>query len=460
MDLPESSEFPDQSPPTWDDYDDDNDNDIQECELYDIELHPRVKDLHKNYDITHKYCDLSIEEKAHFDEGAIYLQYCAFFGGITPVNYSKYYGGLIHKIRTYTLYKLVQNKEIKLFSFNNSAALIPLKIANNVEVPVPFKGAFVIEKDNITIVLKICPCGSMFEWDWYTKNSKEFSEFNKFFCDAINKYNQYKGCSFDDTGNFIDLPSASFSDIFLPVAIREEVQKNIIDYVDIEKLEIKRKNGLPTKRGIIMVGAPGTGKTFLSRVLANTLKTTFMVVTNLRSPEDIKDVFSFAKMFDRIIVLFEDIDIYVGNRDRDMVSTLLNMLDGLEVNNHLIVLCTTNNIEALDIALRDRPGRFDRILYFDPPNTALKAEMLKNFCKDKIVNDVDFIEVVKDIPHEYTGAYIKELYITAVTEAINCGSINENNIAVLTTEILKNALETLRKSKKEKVRIGFDTSDK
>ncbi len=426
-----------------------------------IQQHPRAKEIHSKYNINDKYTNLTVAAKVHFDENYENLEYNAFFGS-TPIHSCRYFRTLQHNIRTHTLYRLLVNKEIKLYSFNTTATLGPLRISpSGEEVFVPHTGAFVIESKDVTIVLKIRPVApSEAEWTWYAKTAKEFSTFDKIFQNATKKYNQYKNHVFDDKGNFISLPDVSFNDIFLPADIRKEVQMNIIDYVNINKLKTKQKNGIPTKRGVIMAGAPGTGKTFLSRVLANTLKTTFMVVTNLRNTYDLNGVFEFAKMFDRIIILFEDIDIYAGNRnDSDIVSSMLNKLDGLEINNHLIVICTTNKLDVLDAALKDRPGRFDRILYFDSPNTELKVEMLKGFCENKNYKDVDFNKVVKDIPVEYTGAYLKELYIMAVTEAVENQNVDENEIAILNTNIFLTALKKLRKARKEKLQIGFDATN-
>ena len=98
---------------------------------------------------------------------------------------------------------------------------------------------------------------------------------------AIKEYNQYKDSVFDQEGQFIDLPQVTFDDIFIDKEVRAIVQTNIIDYLDEKQVKLKKLNKLPTKRGIIFEGDPGTGKTFLSRVLANTLNATFMVISNL-----------------------------------------------------------------------------------------------------------------------------------------------------------------------------------
>jgi cell division protease FtsH len=277
---------------------------------------------------------------------------------------------------------------------------------------------------------------------------------------AIKEYNQYKDNVFDQDGKFINLPQDTFDDIFLDESIRNIVQTNIIDYIDEKKVILKKRNGIPTKRGVIFAGDPGTGKTFLSRVLANTLKITFMVITNISSLEELKNVFKFASQFDRIILLFEDIDIYVQNRDLGsrLLPTMLNELDGIEaITNHLVVICTTNNVESFDKALKNRPGRFDLIIPFDRPSKCLKHTMLQGLCKGKVTLNVDFEKIVAKVPEAYTGAHLKELYISACVLAIEENSIDEKGAVILTTNIFERALNRIEKGIETVHKIGFDS---
>ncbi|KKL16158.1 hypothetical protein LCGC14_2498360, partial [marine sediment metagenome] len=272
-----------------------------------------------------------------------------------------------------------------------------------------------------------------------------------------------KDSIFDQEGKFIDLPQVSFEDIFLDAKIREVVQTNIIDYIDEKKVLIKQHNGIPTKRGVIFAGDPGTGKTFLSRVLANTLNTTFMVITNLSSLNELKSIFRFVAQFDRVVLLFEDIDTYIKHRElgSGLLPTMLNALDGIEtITNHLVVLCTTNNVESFDDALKNRPGRFDTILTFNAPNKDLKQTMLKGFCKEKDVTDTDFVKVIDMVPTKYTGAHLKELYISACILAIEENSMNAEDIVILTTDIFERALNKVERGAAHKRAIGFGDDNK
>ena len=455
----------DKAIPEVDDDDDDYafEMDDDPCiEYSELSLHPRSKEIQKDFDVTHKVIDISVAEKIHFDEVYAEIKFLLFFGE-EPTNNRNWYSPLQHNIRAHALYMLQKNGKIRIDGFDGTSAQSSLKISSKIEVLVPASGAFVITlADGTEVVIRLTR-GSTIEWAVFCKNSVEYSKWDKMFRAAVKEYNQYKDSIFDQEGKFIDLPQVSFEDIFLDAKIREVVQTNIIDYIDEKKVLIKQHNGIPTKRGVIFAGDPGTGKTFLSRVLANTLNTTFMVITNLSSLNELKSIFRFVAQFDRVVLLFEDIDIYIKHRElgSGLLPTMLNALDGIEtITNHLVVLCTTNNVESFDDALKNRPGRFDTILTFDAPNKDLKQTMLKGFCKEKDVADTDFVKVIDMVPSKYTGAHLKELYISACILAIEENSMNAKDIVILTTDIFERALNRVERGATHKHVIGFGNDNK
>jgi len=453
--------------PTYDDLDDFNidDDDDDACVEYSkLNLHPRSKEIQKKFDVDHKISDLSVAEKIHFDEVYAEIKFFIFFGQ-EPTNNHNWYSFLQHNIRANALYELRRHGKIKIDGFDGTAAQSPLKINQKIEVLVPTTGSFIItllEDDNIEVVIRLAKSSNSMEWAVFCKDSVEYSKWDKMFRDAVKEYNQYKNRVFDQEGKFIDLPQVTFDDIFLDDSIRDTVQTNIIDYIDEKKALLKERNGIPTKRGVIFTGAPGTGKTFLSRVLANTLNTTFMVVTNLSSLHELKSIFKFAAQFDRVVLLFEDIDIYIKHRDlgSGLLPTMLNALDGIEtITNHLVVLCTTNDVEAFDDALKNRPGRFDLILPFNVPSKALKQTMLEGFCKEKNITHVDFGKIIAEVPAKYTGAHLKELYISACVLAIEEDSVDGEGIVILTTDIFERALNCIERGSLTRRAIGFRGDD-
>ena len=429
-----------------DEIEDEDEDEDEKIEYFKLLQHSRAKEIQESFSANHRVSDLSVAEKTHFEEIYAEVKFYMFFD-CEPSNNRNWYNYLQHNIRVNALYALSQAKRIKIDGFDTTSALCSLKIGPKKEVLVPATGSFVITlEDGMEVIIRLHRSTNTVEWATFCKDTVNYSKWDKMFRIAVKEYNQYKNSVFDQDGKFIDLPQATFDDIFLDKTIRDAVQTNIIDYIDEKKVALKKQNGIPTKRGVIFAGEPGTGKTFLSRVLANTLNITFMIVTNLSSLHELKSIFKFAAQFDRVVLLFEDIDIYIKHRDLGsrLLPTMLNALDGMEtITNHLVVLCTTNNVEEFDNALKNRPGRFDLILSFDTPDKKLKQTMLEGFCKEKDITDVDFEKIIAKVPAKYTGAHLKELYISACVLAIEENSVDEKGAVILTTNILERALDRI-----------------
>ena len=154
---------------------------------------------------------------------------------------------------------------------------------------------------------------------------------------------------------------------------------------------VYRSVGVPPVRGVLFVGPPGTGKTLVARALANHIGARFFPVA---APEligagygesegNVWRVFSEAIEHAPSIIVIDEIDAIAPTRasastltDSRVVSQLLAQMDGLRRADGVVVVGTTNRIEAVDPALR-RPGRFDRELIFEPPDEQARYEILQ-----------------------------------------------------------------------------------
>ncbi len=85
--------------------------------------------------------------------------------------------------------------------------------------------------------------------------------------------------------------------------------------------------------------------------------------------------------------------------------------------------------------------------------------MLKGFCGDKDVSKVDFVKVVEKVPELFTGAHLKEIYITACNQAIDEGSLTAESIVILTTDIFLTAIDIIN-ARVGDACIGFGDSKK
>src|SRR3990167_8679865 len=165
--------------------------------------------------------------------------------------------------------------------------------------------------------------------------------------------------------------------------IEEEVTK-VREMVELplKHPEIFEKLGIQPPAGVLLHGAPGSGKTLLAKAVANESEANFILVNGPEimnkfygeSERKIREIFEDAEKNAPSIIFFDEIDAIAPKRDesygeleRRLVSQLLTMMDGLKGRGKVVVIGATNRPNAIDPALR-RPGRFDREISFGVPD--------------------------------------------------------------------------------------------
>jgi len=193
--------------------------------------------------------------------------------------------------------------------------------------------------------------------------------------------NFFKGQKIDPFGEFLELDDVDEADLVLPAALKEDLFRNVAQM--IERAPEYARFGIPAKRGIIMAGPPGCGKTLSMRVLAKRLPCSFIWVTprHLEKLNGLSHVYDFAREIAPSVVLLEDADAFGIDRRLGQFSPvlgeLLGILDGVVANKGVVTILSSNFAEVLDSALTRRPGRFDVKLNFNPPAGPEAFEMLR-----------------------------------------------------------------------------------
>ncbi len=228
--------------------------------------------------------------------------------------------------------------------------------------------------------------------------------------------------------------------------IAEAIEREVIDYVPLmAELEAL---GVPSSRGIILAGEPGTGKTLIVKhiVSANDDLSTILVSPDELGRGSIRRIFEHARLMSPCLVVLEDID-NVGAISRDIaqhpiLGELLVAMDGTDGNSGVVVIATTNHIGFLDGAIRSRPGRFDRVIHVGAPSTSVRRTMLKEQVLrfGSTPNDLDMNRLVRDTDG-MTGAYLNEVVKSAF---IRC---RQRGATVLGDEDLANALNDVKGSR-------------
>lgn len=163
----------------------------------------------------------------------------------------------------------------------------------------------------------------------------------------------------------------SFSSVFLPAELQAEIENDLKTFTASRK-RLNRLE-LSWRRGYLLSGPPGTGKTSLSLAVAGSLsfQLASLSLTDIKSDGELRK--AVGQLRNRTVLVIEDIDAYSVSNDREhnaakdgdlSLSGLLNALDGFETPEGLVTIATTNHAENLDPALV-RSGRLDRIFTLD-----------------------------------------------------------------------------------------------
>ncbi|HEY3412790.1 MAG TPA: AAA family ATPase [Armatimonadota bacterium] len=193
--------------------------------------------------------------------------------------------------------------------------------------------------------------------------------------------------------------------------------------------------GIDTPKGVLLYGAPGTGKTLLGRAVADRIGASFYAINGPeimskfygQSEQHLRDVFAKAVNAAPAVVFIDELDSIAPSRDRvsgdlevRIVSQLLTLLDGLDGRGQVVVIGATNRLDAIDPALR-RPGRFDCEIEIPPPESDDRTDILRIHTSTMaMAADVDLADIARRTAG-YVGADLamvcKEAALSAVAHA-------------------------------------------
>lgn len=215
--------------------------------------------------------------------------------------------------------------------------------------------------------------------------------------------------------------------LFKDVAGVKEAKEELVEVVDFLRnpkkfLEI----GAEIPKGVLLMGAPGTGKTMLARAVAGEAGVPFFHLSGSEFEEmfvgvgasRVRDLFDMAKKQAPAIIFIDEIDAIGRARSTSMggqgeareqtLNQILVEMDGFEKKENVIVMAATNRPDVLDAALL-RPGRFDRRVTLDLPDRIDREEILKVHIKDKpLAEDINFVIIAERTPG-FSGADLYSL---------------------------------------------------
>jgi proteasome regulatory subunit len=193
----------------------------------------------------------------------------------------------------------------------------------------------------------------------------------------------------------------------------------------LTKPEIFRRIGVEPPKGILLYGAPGTGKTLIAKAVAHEAKATFIRMSGSELVHKfigegaglVRELFQLARERAPAIVFIDEIDAVGSMRTNDGTSgsaevqrTLMQLLaemDGFDNRGDVRIMAATNRADMLDPALL-RPGRFDRLIEIPLPDIASRLQILKIHSRNMHLSDVDLDEIAARTENT-TGAELEAI---------------------------------------------------
>jgi AAA+ superfamily predicted ATPase len=231
--------------------------------------------------------------------------------------------------------------------------------------------------------------------------------------------------------DFFNLPSLPHKKIVSDLNIFWDNKQKFINY------------NLNPKRGIILHGDSGCGKTSLIYLLVEEIKNRNGISVYFDVPDNWVEIAKLIRKVEKerpILCIIEDIDLVI---DKYGEEVFLNFLDGLNSITNVVYVATTNNIERIPDRIKDRPSRFDKKYEIKKPNEEDRKLYFETKLLPEDLTKYNIEKLVKDTKN-FTMAHLKEVFIS---------------LYILDNEY-KEVIERLKKSKiTEPSKIGFDLND-
>jgi SpoVK/Ycf46/Vps4 family AAA+-type ATPase len=237
-----------------------------------------------------------------------------------------------------------------------------------------------------------------------------------------------------------DIPytkDCKWADLFMPEDLKKDIKNLVENFLSSKDFYIQNK--IPWKRGILLFGKPGNGKSSLIKTLISEYNFKPVTIPAGANDDTVREAFAYAEQQSPSLLFVEDLDsLFEKGVD---ISTFLNLMDGISAKNGLFVVATANDVKKLKTNITQRPSRFDRKFEIPLPN----KEMVHIYLKKWFGNLLD-TKKLKQLAvfaetNELSYAYLKELYVASMFEALS------HNRKVPTMKDIDNTLVRLIKDK-------------
>lgn len=246
----------------------------------------------------------------------------------------------------------------------------------------------------------------------------------------------------DVAPEFLDLTRVDASELVLPDLLMRQVQDNL--FTPVEKTELCRKFGIPLRRGTLLSGTYGIGKTLTAQILAQKASRNGWTFIYLKDAADLAEGLRIARQYAPAVVFAEDIDAVMEGEDRDEeMNEILNTIDGIELKGkEIMTVLTTNYVESITPAML-RPGRIDALIEMTPPDAKTAEKLLKVYGKELIDSTSDLAAIGRILAGQ-RPAMIAETVQRSKLSAITRMAVNETELKIDASD-LESAAVTMKR---------------
>ena len=258
---------------------------------------------------------------------------------------------------------------------------------------------------------------------------------------------------------FLKPPARTWDSIVLNAEIKDEIRANTIGF--LANRDYFANYGIPSKRGVLLTGEPGTGKTLICKALMAESSEVTCIIANaysLEMPEYITELYELAQDLAPCIVFIEDIDFIAQNRMElgyfggSTLLSLLSALDGVEEHEEIVTVATTNWLEIIDKAIGERPARFDRVIKLSLPSLGQRRELVGLLC-NRIPIDETTQAYIASKAERCSPAQLQEIIYSLVIRYLDKSSDSQSPYLKFSTDDVDSVIS---KVKRDRRHLGFD----
>lgn len=218
---------------------------------------------------------------------------------------------------------------------------------------------------------------------------------------------------------FHERPAMTPEDLVLPPTTFADLRRQVVGVA--RNSARLRAAGQHLKRGLLVYGPPGVGKTHSVRYLISELTDTTVVELTGDTLPAIREACSIARALQPSMIVVEDVDLIAEERghyggESPLLFTLLNEMDGLDEDADVVFLLTTNRADLLEPALASRPGRVDQAVRIDLPDRESRRRLVELY-RGALDIDLSRLDDVLDRTDQVTASFLKELLRRAAVVA-------------------------------------------